>query len=248
MAPHPLDRPVWHALTGRQSARAGRGGAVRGGAEQGGAEQGGVGQGAAVRIDPAYGYFAAARDGGEAAQAALVASLRGPDDEIWLIEAAPQPTPPGTVVVRSAEILQMCRPAGPPPPVAPGLLGRIVPLDDAHAAQMGELARLTEPGPWAARTYRFGPFYGIFAEGVLAAMAGTRMRVPGYTEVSAVCTHPAWRGRGFAGALMARVLADHLPDTGFLHCYATNTGAKRLYEALGYSVRRPMNVTLLRQA
>ncbi len=81
-------------------------------------------------------------------------------------------------------------------------------------------------------------------------MAGERQKMEGFTEVSGVCTHPDWRGRGYARALM-RVVAGRILDRGetaFLHAYASNTGAVALYESLGFSVRTPMTLTVLARA
>ena len=225
---HPLDRPVWNALTGPQAHLA-------------------IAQGAAVRIDPAYGPFAAARDDGAEATTALVATLGGTGDGIGLVERVAWPPPPGTGIVMTGELVQMLRPAAPPPAIAPTLADGIITLDEHHAPAMAALAHATEPGPWAALTHRFGRFYGVFRGATLVAMAGTRMRVNGYTEVSGVCTDPAWRGAGLAGALVARVLADIAAggDAAFLHAYAGNAGAIRLYEGLGFKVRREMVLTVL---
>jgi predicted GNAT family acetyltransferase len=93
-----------------------------------------------------------------------------------------------------------------------------------------------------------GHFIGVHHGGRLIAMAGQRMRVPGFTEVSAVCTHPDFRGRGLAGKLM-RVLIDRIVaegDAAFLHVYPDNSGAIALYEALGFRLRAEMTFTVLR--
>jgi hypothetical protein len=122
-------------------------------------------------------------------------------------------------------------------------------LGDADAPEMLALARLTDPGPFFERTHRLGGFVGLRHEGRLIAMAGERMKVPGFTEVSAVCTHPDHRGRGLAGALM-RVVAQRIlarGDTPFLHSYAANTGAVRLYETLGFRFRAEMRFTIIRR-
>ena len=92
-------------------------------------------------------------------------------------------------------------------------------LGDADAAEMLALATLTEPGPFFTRTHRLGDFIGIRHAGRLVAMAGERMKPEGFTEVSGVCTHPDFRGRGYAGALM-RVVAARIAARGempFLH-------------------------------
>ena len=95
---------------------------------------------------------------------------------------------------------------------------------------------LTQPGPYAAHTNRLGDFIGVKQGGVLVAMAGERMKMPGLSEVSGVCTHPDHRGRGYAGALM-RVVAERMlvrGETPWLHAYASNAGAIALYESLGF--------------
>ena len=91
---------------------------------------------------------------------------------------------------------------------------------------------MTRPGPFRARTHHFGQFWGIRREGQLVAMAGERMRLPGFSEVSGVCTHPDWRGHGFARALSAFV-ANRIQargETPFLHAYADNGAAVGLYQ------------------
>lgn len=107
---------------------------------------------------------------------------------------------------------------------------------------MQALAHLTVPGPFAAKTHRLGRFIGIKQDGKLIAMAGERMHMPGFREVSGVCTHPDHRGRGYAGALMSVVAKRILDegDTPFLHAYATNEAAIGIYERLGFRIRAPM--------
>jgi len=88
------------------------------------------------------------------------------------------------------------------------------------------------------------------ARGALVAMAGERLHPPGWTEISAVCTHPDFRGRGLAGKLM-RVLIDRIVsegDAAFLHVYPDNAGAIALYGALGFRLRAEMTFTVLRSA
>jgi predicted GNAT family acetyltransferase len=113
---------------------------------------------------------------------------------------------------------------------------------------MIELATLTEPGPFRERTIELGTFYGIVQGDRLLAMAGQRMRVPGFVEVSAVCTHPDARGRGYAGMLMSRVMRDILAEgaTPFLHAYASNP-AVSLYRRLGFTQRRTFELAVIKQ-
>ena len=124
----------------------------------------------------------------------------------------------------------------------------IIPLGDADAAEMRALAELTQPGPFFARTHEMGEFVGVRENGKLIAMTGERLRVPGFTEISAVCTHPDARGRGLAAKLM-RLVAARIVARGeqlFLHVYPHNKGAIAVYEKLGFRHRADMRLTVLR--
>ncbi len=127
---------------------------------------------------------------------------------------------------------------------------RIVALTDADWPAMLELATLTKPGPFAARTPALGDFVGIQAGGALIAMAGERMKHPGFTEVSGVCTHPDARGRGLARVLSAHVARRIIArgETPYLHAYASNTPAIQLYETLGFRLRRAVHVVVVARA
>ncbi|WP_298672913.1 GNAT family N-acetyltransferase [uncultured Sphingomonas sp.] len=222
--PHPLDRPIWLALNGRHARFA----LVRGGAR---------------RYDPAYGVFAAVEDRSDASLANL-AALVAEHGDVALLEADPPGEAPGVIVASQDLGVQMTTSRltpGPTPPV------QLVPLGESDAAEMLALATLTEPGPFFGRTHQLGDFFGIKADGRLVAMAGERMKPDGFTEVSGVCTHPDYRGRGFAAALM-RLVAKRILDRGempFLHAYASNRGAIALYETLGFAVRREVLMTRL---
>ena len=221
-----LERPVWSMLTGPQAGLA-------------------VASGAAVRIDPRYGPFAAARDQSDEAQGALAATLSGPDDAIWLVEREEWPAPAGTRVVRVAPLLQMV--ADNPAPLREDD-GPFVALGPDYVAEMTDLALATEPGPWGPLTHRYGQFWGLREQGRLLAMAGERMRpAPGLAEVSGVCTWPDQRGRGLAGALIRRVMANQVArgDVPYLHSYSGNASAIRLYESLGFHPAREMVATVL---
>lgn len=229
MVDHPLDRPVWNMLTGRQATLA------RGDAR-------------ALRIDPGYGPFAAARDASAEAQAGLGALLEGDRDVLWLVEPEEWPAPPGTRIVRTAPLLQMVAQA--PVPPQPEDAEAIV-LGEDDAAEMAALAYATEPGPWGTLTRHYGTFHGIRRQGRLVAMAGERMR-PGerLAEVSGVCTLPDYRGQGLAAGLIRTVMAGLVArgDTPFLHSYAGNVSAIRLYQSLGFAPRCEMVVTVLARA
>jgi len=123
------------------------------------------------------------------------------------------------------------------------------PLTTTDVPAMVELAGLTEPGPFRERTHELGEFLGIFEGNRLLAMAGQRMRVPGFVEVSAVCTHPDARGRGYARVLMSAVmgLIARDGDTPFLHTFADNHAAIRVYKTLGFTWRRSFHLEVLKK-
>jgi ribosomal protein S18 acetylase RimI-like enzyme len=222
---HALDRPVWSALTSRQAELA-------------------LGGDLARRFAPEYGPFGAAAEPSPQAWAALLALSQG---GLAIVEAEPAPLPQGVRAAQESELVQMAmaRLAG---GAAAGL--EIVPLTDADAPQMRALAELTRPGPFSTRTHRLGDFVGVRQGGRLVAMAGERMKPEGFTEVSGVCTHPDWRGRGYAAALI-RVVASRIlqrGETPFLHSYASNAGAIALYETLGFRLRSRMTMRVLTPA
>ncbi len=221
--PHPLDRPVRSALTSRQASLA-------------------LGDSRALRFDPAYGLFAAAADASPESTAALGALNTSPNG-LGLVEAGDMPLPPGAVVRAQAACVQMIASTV----NAGGKAVAFEPLAEADAADMLALATLTVPGPFFEKTHRLGDFIGIKQDGRLIAMAGERMKPDGFTEVSGVCTHPDFRGLGYAGALM-RVVTQRILEHGeqaFLHAYAANTATIALYETLGFRVRTTVTYTVL---
>jgi ribosomal protein S18 acetylase RimI-like enzyme len=220
---HPLDRPVWSALIGGWAHLA-------------------HGDGRALRVEADHGPFAAAADFTPESLAALP-HLPGADGELWLVETAPLPPLPGLAVLREADVCQMVADAITPgePDFETTILG------ESDAAEMLALATLTRPGPFLSKTRRLGRFIGVKQDGRLVAMAGERMRMPGFAEVSGVCTHPDHRGKGYAAGLM-RLVARRMLAQGempFLHAYADNTGAIGLYETLGFRVRRTVRLTVV---
>jgi predicted GNAT family acetyltransferase len=120
-------------------------------------------------------------------------------------------------------------------------------LNAGDVPAMLALTELTEPGPFRTRTHELGKFYGVFESDRLLAMAGQRLSLPGFVEVSAVCTHPDARGRGYARALMSAVMRD-IRQRGripFLHAFADNP-AIRIYESLGFRLRRTFHLAVLK--
>ncbi len=178
-----------------------------------------------------------------------------PSAEDW--EHAAQLVPPGTYVacrhgaaelrsgwleVQAFDVVQM---------VEEGVTGAECPqalrLGPADVPEMLELVAATEPGPFLPRTIELGAYLGVRRDGALIAMAGERLRPRGWTEISAVCTHPEHRGQGLASRLMGALIEDirRRSECAFLHVMATNTGAIRLYEALGFRVRRGTTLTVV---
>jgi len=224
---HPLDRPVWASLTTYHTALS----------------EGNV---LARRFMRDVNLFASACDESPEAVAALSELVR-PDESVFMAQVPDVVIPPGLVEVKAAKGVQMTASRG----VSPVETSRddIQRLTDKDAPEMLALATLTEPGPFLPRTHVMGAFLGIRIEGRLAAMAGERMRFPGYTEVSGVCTHPDFRGRGLARRLSAAVLTaiQARGDQAFLHAWKSNHAAITLYESLGFRLRTEINVSVLRR-
>ena len=111
-----------------------------------------------------------------------------------------------------------------------------VQLGPEHAAQALELATLTHPGPFGPRTIELGEYFGCFEGARLVAMAGERMRAGTLREISGVCTHPDFQGRGLARRLMIKLIRRQMQrsEVPFLHVMRDNVGARRLYERMGF--------------
>ena len=124
----------------------------------------------------------------------------------------------------------------------------LVVLTPDDALEMLALAELTKPGPFGKRTHEMGTYIGVKVEGRLVAMAGERLRVPRFTEISAVCTHPDHVGHGYATSLIAdlveRILARG--ETPFLHVAGENRRAIALYEHLGFRQRYRFQLAVVR--
>jgi predicted GNAT family acetyltransferase len=122
-------------------------------------------------------------------------------------------------------------------------------LTEADIPEMLTLTKLTKPGPFEKRTIELGTYLGIRVEGNLVAMAGERLHLKEYTEVSAVCTHPDFQGKGYAGELI-KAVANQIMRRGeipFLHAWIDNVGAIRVYEKLGFEQRRIIHLAVLRK-
>ena len=160
---------------------------------------------------------------------------------------AGEPAPVDGLEVRlAARVMQMIATDIPAadPAFAPEPLGAV----DVPA--MLELTALTKPGPFFPRTHELGRYIGIREGSRLAAMAGERMRPEGFTEISAVCVHPDFRGRGHALALVKSLMASIAArgERPFLHLYADNPSARTLYERLGFVPRTTFRFVVMQAA
>jgi ribosomal protein S18 acetylase RimI-like enzyme len=227
--PSPLDNPIWHALVTEQSSLA-------------------LGSGLARRFPAEIGPLCGMENPSAASYDAL-RTLAGPGEILALFFTEPATPPAGWTMAHSDVLDQMiCRePRNPGSShVAPeSKLRRLAPAD---VPAMLELATLTEPGPFNRRTIELGIFFGIFDSGRLLAMAGQRMHLPEFVEVSAVCTHPDARGRGYARTLMIEVMKDirQRGKTPFLHVRSSNLRAISVYEGLGFTLRRKVHLAVLK--
>jgi len=214
-----LDNPVWAALTGPQAHL-------------------GIRRGSAARYDTALSRFAGL---GDADPGAWTDAARLADGRRIVVIAPLSEPPEDWRVDESLQAVQMVAPAldGQPDPEA-------VPLGPPEAEEMLALVRRTRPGPFLARTVEFGGYLGVRREGALVAMAGERMRVPGWTEVSAVCTDESVRGAGLASRLVRAVVSNIVErgDRAMLHVASTNESAIRLYKALGFLERRVIDIVV----
>lgn len=224
-----LDNPIWNSLRTGHEAIA-------------------LVQGEARRYPPSVGPLAGTPDQSNESYAGL-SELAGPGGILALFFPDPPVLPAGWSLYRGGVLAQMvCRCPNLPDErlLQDGIVIRRLVVQDVPA--MVELATLTEPGPFRERTIELGNFYGVLKGRQLLAMAGQRMRVPGFVEVSAVCTHPDARGLGYAGDLMSRVIGDITTEGSipFLHAFATNP-ALRLYKKLGFTQRRTFELAVIKR-
>ena len=164
-------------------------------------------------------------------------SLLVPGEQVWIADGNFHDWP-GLVWETSLECLQMVLPEEVAIPAETGI--EIAPLSCADAPAMVALTDLAFPGFFRVRTCAMGSYYGVHAGGELVSMSGERMMLFEYPEVSGVCTHPAHRGKGYAAALMWRVMGDHRRDglISWLHVSAGNRHAIELYLRMGFVVAR----------
>lgn len=221
--PHPLNNVIWSALTSRQASLA-------------------IGEETALRFPADIAPFAAmpsiSPDGFDA-----LTRMTQPGERVAFFTPEKFVPPSHFVIERDEPLDQMVGLAV----QKPVNMDDVITLGADDVPDMLALVALTQPGPFAARTYRMGKYLGIRIDGQLVAMAGERMNLDGYTEISAVCTHPDFRGRGFPARLVMAVSNGIVGrgDTPFLHVLPDNLAASSLYRKLGFEVRRTAQLTVL---
>jgi predicted GNAT family acetyltransferase len=171
-----------------------------------------------------------------------MSALIEPNEAVALFTAEPVELPGGWHVKRTGWMQQMVCDAATASPAT-----EIHALCDADVPEMLALTAATEPGPFLPRTIEMGRYFGIrSADGRLVAMAGERLALDGFTEVSAVCTNPEFRGRGYGHALVSSVAARILGEARvpILHVFTEN-GAISVYKKVGFRVRRAIRLTVI---
>lgn len=222
---HPLDHPIWNALSTRQQALA-------------------EGNGRARRFPLAIAPFADMVDMSAESFTALGALMSG--SEIAVLFTPDAVTAPPEFKILLAETGEQM--IGTPAESAiPGVEATALGVADVSA--MLELTELTRPGPFSTRTHELGRFLGVRINGQLVAMAGERMRPTNYTEITAVCVHPDHRGRGYAQMLLGAVARQIAArgESPFLHVFSSNTSAIALYRRQGMEIRRRFHITVLQK-
>lgn len=219
-----LDNPIWHSLR-TCLAPFSKGGEM------------------ARRFQKEIGPLSGLQEQNSESYAELGALLEANDYGVLFLEDEPRPPAGWRLLMHASGDQMICRGAA----AESRSDFNIEPLSTDDVPEMLALTQLTDPGPFRERTIELGAFFGIRENGRLAAMTGQRLALPGFIEVSGVCTHPDFRGRGYAQALVAHVTAAirHRGETPILHVYSKNDSAIRVYERLGYVKRRSFHVAVV---
>lgn len=229
---HLLDNPVWHALTGFQ-------------------RHFGIGEGRARRYQPDISPIAALENPLTTESWAALADIVKVGETIGLFGTRRESVPDDWETEWRYPFLQMiCTQRSFRAPISGTTAPMMRELYLSDGAAMVALAGLTQPGPMEVRTVTIGRYLGIFnGNAALIAMAGERVRLDGFTEISGVCTHPDHRGKGYANVLVASLTKQIVErgDTAFLHVKDGNSGAARVYEKLGFSVRAVRDIAALKK-
>ena len=222
---HPLDHPIWTALTTTQQALA-------------------EGDARARRYPTEVTPFADMQDL-SAENFAALAALMSPTDIAVLFTPQAVKAPAEFKVVLADTGEQMTG----TPVETPANGVEIVTLGVDDVPDMIELTALTRPGPFTARTHELGIFLGIRVDRQLVAMAGERMKPAHYTEMTAVCVHPSHRGHGYGQMLLSAVSRQIVSrgEIPFLHVFTSNHSAIALYRRQGMEIRRRLHVTVLKK-
>lgn len=212
---HVLDNSVWESLTGHHARFAER-------------------HGRAVRYQPDVGPFVALEDLADERCWDDAAELAGPEGTVTLpgVNTPPDGWKVAAAYGQGVQLVDTSVRAVPDP--------EAVVLGPDDVPEILDLVGRTKPGPFGKRTIELGTYLGIRRDGRLVAMAGERQHPPGWVELSAVCTDPAYRGQRLASRLILAVSAvvKERGETPFLHALSSNTNALRLYQSLGFTVRR----------
>jgi ribosomal protein S18 acetylase RimI-like enzyme len=190
--------------------------------------------------------FAAIEDNGVDALRDLF-SIMNPGEATYIVSEAPPTMPKGLICGGPLGVKQMTYPHERPLPLVSDCDMSIEPLSCANAAEMVELTSIAFPGFFRIRTCEMGNYYGIRHDGRLIAMCGERMAIRDYREISGLCTHPDFRGRGYAAVLMMQLMRDHRIGglRSYLHVSANNANAIALYERMGFDHRGEFQLYLL---
>jgi predicted GNAT family acetyltransferase len=231
MSTNVLDNPIWHALSSEHACFA-------------------LGDGVAKRYPAEVSPLAGLREPSRESYNVLAELMTSQEIAILFLDESPHP-PESLRVLQTFAMEQMVCTA--PQKLSghnsldSGLEMRALQVEDVP--QMQALVQLTEPGPFRRRTIEFGGYLGVFEGSRLAAMTGQRCSLTGHTEVSAVCTHPEYRGRGLGATLVAEVTRTLIARgiTPYLGVRQTNAVAIRLYERLGFTVRRTLQVGVVQR-
>lgn len=219
-----LDNPVWAALTGPHRALAETYGRAR-------------------RYPLDVSAFTATPDESDDQAWADLARLAGPGGTALRVGAQPV-VPDGWTLELSIWGYQLVATEA----FRPRPLDEAVVLGEADEDDMLDLTARTRPGPFLRRTHTMGSYLGVRREGRLAAMAGERMHPPGWTEISAVCTDPDFRGQGY-GTRLVQAIGHGIRARGeeaMMHASGSNTNALRLYQSLGFEIRREVHFYVLK--
>jgi predicted GNAT family acetyltransferase len=220
-----LDNPAWNSLTTAHASFA-------------------EGNRLAKRYPIDVAPIAATRDQSVESYQSL-AELLGPSGTTALAFAGEPNVPADWKIIRLLPNAQMVLEGPAPPQVEHSFED----LNVSHTKEMLALTELNKLGRFRKRAPELGSYIGMHDSGQLVAMAGEAFRFPGYTEMSAVCTHPDYRGRGYASSLVSALIQRirKRDETPFLHVAQDNAGALRLYEKLGFRTRRSMNFAIVKR-